>query len=253
MVNVAQNILVVALAVIASMLFQAGLNRIWPPEKRRPYNELIGWQLSVLGTTYAVILGFMLYTVGTAYREADLNVDLEASAVVDTYRLAGGLPEPQRTRMQRLLHSYVDAVITRDWPQMGSGATPEQAEPIHADMWETVMSVRPASPAEIAEQQLVLSHLSLLGQHRSTRILQSTTSLPKVLWCVLLAGGALTILSACSFGAENMKLQTSQVISISLLVSLSLMAIADIHRPFHGLIHVRNLAFLRAQQSMQTR
>jgi hypothetical protein len=60
-------------------------------------------------------------------------------------------------------------------------------------------------------------------------------------------------MSACTFGAENMRLQTLQVISLSLLVSLSLVAIADIHRPFHGLIHVRNEAFLRARQSMQAR
>jgi hypothetical protein len=51
--------------------------------------------------------------------------------------------------------------------------------------------------------------------------------------------------SLCMFGAENTKLQTLQVISFSLLVSLSLVAIPDIHRPFHGLIHVRNDAFLR--------
>lgn len=44
-----------------------GLNRAWPAEKRHAYNDLVGWQLSILGTTYAVILGFMLYTVWTAY------------------------------------------------------------------------------------------------------------------------------------------------------------------------------------------
>jgi hypothetical protein len=41
------------------------------------------------------------------------------------------------------------------------------------------------------------------------------------------------------------------VFSFSLLVSLSLVAIADIHRPFHGLIHVSDQAFRKAQQSMQ--
>ena len=38
---------------------------------------LMGWQLSVLGTTYAVILGFMLYTVWTDLGVANLNVDLK--------------------------------------------------------------------------------------------------------------------------------------------------------------------------------
>ena len=114
MLNVAQNILVVTIAVIGSILFQAGLNRIWPWEKRRPYNELIGWQLSILGTTYAVILGFMLYTVWTAMGEANLNVDLEANAVVEMHRLAKGLPEPQLTHLQALTRSYANTVIKRD-------------------------------------------------------------------------------------------------------------------------------------------
>jgi hypothetical protein len=50
-----------------------------------------------------------------------------------------------------------------------------------------------------------------------------------------------------------MRLQTLQVVSFSLLVSLSLVAIADIHRPFHGFIHVRNDGFLRARHIMQVR
>lgn len=61
----------------------AGLNRVWPWEKRRAYNDLIGWQLSILATTYAVILGFMLYAVWSSFGEAELNVNLEANAVVD--------------------------------------------------------------------------------------------------------------------------------------------------------------------------
>jgi hypothetical protein len=84
------------------LLFLAVLNRVWPWEKRRAHNDLIGWQLRVLGTTYAVILGFMLYTVWTTYSEADLNVDLEADSVMRIYRLAEGLAEPQRTQLQTL-------------------------------------------------------------------------------------------------------------------------------------------------------
>lgn len=60
MLTLTQNCIVVAAAVIGSLLFMAALNRIWPWEKRRTHNELIGWQLSILGTTYAVIMGFML-------------------------------------------------------------------------------------------------------------------------------------------------------------------------------------------------
>jgi len=82
MATVGQNVLVITAAVIGSLLFLAAIDRLWPWEKRRAHNDLIGWQLSIPGTTYAVILGFMLYTVWTTYSEADLNVDFEADSVM---------------------------------------------------------------------------------------------------------------------------------------------------------------------------
>jgi len=63
-------------------------------------------------------------------------------------------------------------------------------------------------------------------------------------------GGTLTIVSSCTFGTESVKLQALQVLCFSLVVSLALVAIADIHRPFHGLIHVTDHAFRRAQQAL---
>jgi len=79
MLNRTQNILILIVMMTGAMLFMAVLNRIWPREKRREHNDLIGWQLGILGTTYAVILGFMLYTVWTTFGAAELNADLETS------------------------------------------------------------------------------------------------------------------------------------------------------------------------------
>ncbi len=251
METVSQNLLVITAAVIVSMLFMVGLNRVWPPDQRRNYNDLIGSQLSILGTTYAVILGFMLFAVWSAYREADLNVDLEANAVVEIYHLAEGLPEPQRAQLKDLARSYADAVLNRDWPQMAANEELKQSSKINAEMWKTVTSAQPKSEAEQTTQDHAFSELSALTEHRFTRVRQSTTRLPKVLWCVLLVGGTLTIVSACMFGSQNRKLQALQIFSLALLVSLSLVAIADIHRPFHGVIRVRDSAFQRARQSIQ--
>ena len=111
MLGLALNLVVLALTVVASMLFMATLNRFWPREKRQVHNDLIGWQLNIIGTTYAVILGFMLYTVWTDFGAANLNVDLEASALRNVYRLAEGLPQQQRAQLQLQSHAYADAVV----------------------------------------------------------------------------------------------------------------------------------------------
>jgi hypothetical protein len=251
METVTQNVVAVIAAVVVSLLFMAALNRTWPSVNRQKYNELVGWQVSILSTTYAVILGFMLYAVWTTYGEADLNADQEASAVADLYHLADALPEPQQSQLKNQARSYAEAVVNREWPEMANNEEPKQSVDLSSEIWHTVKSIRPSSSTEQVAQDHALSELSLLAQHRLTRLSQSTTHLPNVLWCVLLVGGALTIVSACMFGMQEEKLQALQIFSFSLLISLALVAIADIHRPFQGLIHVRAQAFQRALESMK--
>ncbi len=250
MLTFPQNILILLVVMIGSMLFMVLLNRIWAREKRRVHNDLIGWQLGILGTTYAVILGFMLYTVWTTFGEANLNTNLEANALRNVYRLAEGLPAPQRVRMEALARSYADTVLAKDWPEMAHSRTPEESHRINQDMWKTLMSVKTATPAEITAEDHSISELSDLTQHRRTRLLQSAYHLPVIFWCVLIVGGFLTIASASLFGSGNALLHSVQVFSFTLLITLVLLAIDDVNLPFRGWVHVSNYAFQRAQQSM---
>ena len=180
-------------------------------------------------------------------------MDLEANAVVDIYRLADGMLEPQRTQLQKLAqflrgrgnHSGVTADGRKCGARTNLGSQPRDVE--DGDVAEGGIT----DGGQRSRERL--SELSLRVQHGQTRTRQSTARLPRLLWCVLLEGGALTVVSACSFGAESVKLQALNVFIISVLVSLSLVAIADLYRPFHGLIHVKDDAFRRAQQSIQPR
>lgn len=249
--DIAVLIATVLASVLGSLLAMAGLNKVWPREKRRAYNDLIGWQLSILGTTYAVILGFMLYAVWAKLDEAEMNVDAEANAILDVYRLSEALPEPQRTQLQRLARDYVEVVINREWPEMGRGEVPEQNTVVDQDMWKIVLSAKAASPTEVNAQEHATLELQSLEQRRLTRIRQSKSRLPNLLWCVLLVGGVLTITCSCTLGSDSARIQGLEVFCLSLLVSLSLVAIANIHRPFHGMVHVTSYAFQRAQKIMQ--
>jgi magnesium-transporting ATPase (P-type) len=251
MLTLTQNIVILTVMMAGSMLFMAALNRIWPREKRQAHNDLIGWQLNIIGTTYAVILGFMLYTVWTQFGAANLNVDLEASAVRNVYRLAEGLPEQQRVRLQMQALAYAQAVIDQDWPEMANGQTPEESHQINQAMWKTLMAIKTASPTEIVAEDHAISELSSLTEHRRTRLLQSTFHLPTIFWGVLLIGGLLTIASTSMFGSANARLHALQVFSFTTLITLVLLAIADVNLPFRGWVHISNYAFVRAQENMK--
>ena len=70
MLNLAQNVVLLLVICFVSLGCTLLLNRLWPCEKRPNQNDLICWQLSILGTTYAVILGFMLYAVWNEFETA---------------------------------------------------------------------------------------------------------------------------------------------------------------------------------------
>ena len=252
MLNITEDVFLVIFALVASLILIAALNRFWPREKRRAHNELIGWQLTVLGTTYAVIIGFMLYTVWTNFGAADVNADAEANSLVNVYRLARGLPASQRADLQRSALAYADTVVNQEWPAMAHNDGTFAAIAPNREMWLTLMSVHAASPTEITAEDHAISELSEMNEHRRMRQVASAARLPGILWCVLLVGGAVTIVSACMFGSNNTTLHALQVSFTTLLIALVLVAIADIDRPFEGSVHVSDGAFRRAQETMRT-
>jgi hypothetical protein len=250
MLNGWQDIVLIAMTVFGSLMLMLVLNKIWAREDRRSHNDLIGWQLSILGTMYAVIVGFMLYTVWTNFGVASVNADNEANAVVNLHRLAAGLPAEQGVKMRELAEEYADAVVDREWSMMAKGKISPESSQISRTMWHTLMSIQSPSWTQITAEDHALYELSSLTEHRQMRQLQITSKLPAILWGVLLAGGALTIFSACMFGTESGLIHGIQVFSFSLLVAMALIAIADIDRPFQGTVHVSADAFRRAQINM---
>lgn len=246
-----QSILIIVVSVVSALAFMLFLNRVWSPESRRVHNDVIGWHLGMLGTTYAVVLGFMLYAVWINFGTADTNVDAEANALVNVYRLADGLPSPQRDLLRSQARAYANAVVNREWPLMQKNKLPEESHQIGQSMWRTLMDVKSPTPGQAVAQDHALYELSAMTEHRRTRWLESTSRLPTVLWWVLIMGGILTIASSCTFGSTSVRVHGLQVFAFSLLISLVLVAIADIDRPFQGSVHVGMAAFQRAQQDMQ--
>jgi hypothetical protein len=251
MLDTAQNVFIVIISLVCSLSFMAAINYYWPAEKRRAHNDLIGWQLSVLGTTYAVIIGFMLYTVWIEFGSADLNADAEANALVNLYRLSAGLSPQEGSRIKVLARAYGDAVVNHEWGEMAVAGVPTESREIVRQMWLVLMASKAASPTEITAEDHALYELSALAGYRRIRLVQSASRLPGVLWFVLLVGGTVTVASTCMFGAVNGALHVIQVTAFALLISLGLVAIADINRPFQGSVHVSDYAFRRAQMDMK--
>ena len=244
-----EDVAIIILCVGLSLAFLWGLRWLWPSAGRRIQNDIIGWQISVIGTTYAVIIGFMLYAVWTTFQVAEINADNEANCVVNVFRLADGLPEAPRQQVHQLTRAYADVVIDQEWPAMQRGEATSAGHAILENLWTALTQVKPNTLAEQTSLSLTLTELSNMTRYRRVRLLQSESKLPGILWVVMILGGTITIVSSCLFGTDNFKLHMVQVFSLTLLTSLTLVAIADIDRPFQGSVHVLPQGFERARDT----
>jgi hypothetical protein len=239
------------LMVGGSLAFLLLVHHVWPADQRKPHNDLIGWQITVLGTTYAVIIGFMLYAVWTTFELASENAEAEANCLVNVVRSAQGLPEPQRQEVQNLAGQYVNLMLTQEWPDMSRVMISHDAEGTVRELWAVITKTETRNSTEQTSRDHAFTELSRMTEHRRFRHLQVVSALPGILWAVLIAGAIVTILSACLFGGADLKLHLIQVGALALMLSLVLVAIADINRPFQGSVHVPPIGFEHARATLE--
>jgi hypothetical protein len=234
----------IIIACIAGALFTlAVLRHYWSPSTRLDHNDVVGPNVSVIGTTYAVLIAFMLSGVWNNLQVARVNTEQEANSLVNIFRFAYHLPPDSSAQLQQLARDYSNAMITEEWPAMKHGGSSVTAHRLTQQLWHTLASVQPRNIAEQMVMDHALSELSSMTEHRRIRLLESRERLPALLWTVLIVGGIVTVGSTCLFGVDNFRLHMVQVFEISFLLSLMLVAIASIDRPFQGDVHVPPDAF----------
>jgi hypothetical protein len=244
------DISVVLGTVAAALAVVLALKRTWSAEVRRQHNDLIGWHVSVLGSTYAVILGFMLYAVWTNFEGATANAEAEANCLVNVVRSSRGLQGSQGEQIRALARKYVHIMLTEEWPAMDRGEVNATSHPIIEGLWKTVTGAQVHSGIEQSSLDHTFTELARMTEYRRLRQLQVDSFLPEILWLVLIIGAVVTICSACLFGTVDFRLHMIQVTMLALLISSILVAIADINRPFQGAVHVDAAGFERALLSI---
>jgi hypothetical protein len=252
MLSYGQSTFAIIFALMAAMILVALLNWLWPVSSRKSLNDVNAWQMGVLGTTYGVILGFMLFTVWTDFRAAEIDVAQETAALLNVHRVAAGLPSPQREQMDALALKYADAVVNQEWPAMQTQNISHAGDVVLAQMWKILIGAQAQNIRETTALDHLTTALTNLGERRRLREEEHESRLPGVLWVLLIVGGMATVGSSCLIGNDKKLLHYGQVLALTFVVSLTLATIADLARPFEGAVAVSPASLQRAMVIMQT-
>ena len=240
---------IVASSTALAMSMLLLLHKFWPPQLRMAHNDMVGPSLGVIGTTYAVIIAFMLSGVWSQFQTAEVNAEQEANCLVNIYRFAESFPPAEGPKVQQLAVEYSKVMISDEWQAMEHEASSEHAHTLMRALWRALPSIDGQNIAQHTAVDHAITELSSMTEHRRIRLLESHQKLPGIRWSVLIIGGIITVGSTCLFGVENFSLHLVQVFAITLLLSVMLVAIAEIDQPFQGDVRVAPDGFRYALDS----
>ncbi|MGN6166732.1 MAG: hypothetical protein ACTHQQ_00985 [Solirubrobacteraceae bacterium] len=188
----------------------------------------------VVGTSFAVLLAFLILAAFQTYNGAKSGAASEADAVLDMSRTAALYRPSQRDLLRSDLTCYGRAVVNHEWPAMRQG----RSSPL-VDYWVaayrsefTRLTVR--SPREQVAFQDLLTQGATRTVGRQQRLSDDTPAVPTPLWAALIFVGcvAVSLQLGMADRGERLGIQGLQVAGVAAVITTGLLIINFLDHPF---------------------
>ena len=202
------------------------------------HNDVAGPVVTTAGTVLAVMLSFMVVTVWQQFDQSAANVQTEAASLSDLYTVAFGLPNPIRGSIQKQVTSYLNTVITSEWPLMHVGLASPRAR---HDLYALYRSVAQFSPKTADDRETRADALRSLQQTidaRRRRIYDNQEGIPGVLWFVMLATSVITLGFLFFFRMHDERTHIIFTGGLVVVIVIVCVLIAELDYPFRGDISI---------------
>lgn len=199
--------------------------------------------LSVVGTLFSILLGFLVAGAIQRFDEARIYVQEEAGAVAEVFRESEGLPPAIGQRIQRSCIEYVNVVIEKEWKLMEDKKASDEAWNTYGDIWRLCVKFVPQNEGESNVHQALLQAISHVGNYRTLRFAAMNNQLPFGMWLIVIVGGVATIIFTFFFEVKNERMQILMTSLVATVMALNVFLLANYDYPFSGDVNVRPTAF----------
>jgi hypothetical protein len=185
------------------------------------YHEVAGYLLSVVGTLYAVLLGFVVVDAMQHMQDVRGLVSMEASGLANIFLCAEALPEPKASTIRTFCHNYAEEVINDEWHTLRQGKYSQKTFHWGFRLWKEITTIDPVTQREQNIQQQLIQEVCSMTQNHRTRVISATHGVAPVMWLVLIVGGIFTVIFTYFFGVANLKVQVLMTMLVAVTLSLN--------------------------------
>lgn len=232
-----------SIAVLGAVLLELTARRLLPIQLRRQHNDVSAAIFSIIGVTYAVLLAFVAMLAWEGFNKAKGASFAEAATILDVYEVSRGLAEPERSAMRDDILGYTRFVVNVEWPEQADGHAVDRASPDLSDMDRIALEIRPTDATNGALRSMLLESIMRLRDARQERLLAAQTTIPGIVWFVMLLGGGLTIAFGSFLGAPSLRMHLAMSAALALSGALVVILIVALSNPFRGDFRVSTAPF----------
>jgi hypothetical protein len=210
--------------------------------KRSDINDLIGYMLSCFGVFYGLLLGLLAVAAYQNFSEVETIVSKEASTLSALVRDVSAYPEPERTNLIWNLRDYTRYVVKYAWPAQRLGMVPEEGNIRMVALHEQLIDFEPKTKGQEILHAEALRQFNNYLEARRMRLFSVTTSIPAVMWTVVLIGALMNIALVWMF---DMKILNHLYLGgfLAAFMGLMIFLIASLDNPFRGELSISSGPF----------
>jgi hypothetical protein len=140
--------------------------------------------------------------------------------------------------------------MTQEWPSQAHGVISQVGRDTLVHIHSLIVSVDPQNRMDQVIVAEILKTLNALYDARRTRILAADNAIPEVVWWIAALGTAVTIAFTYLFGAHNFGVHLTATALVAASMSLVIVLIVSLDRPFRGELSVSVEAYQNVQGSI---
>jgi Protein of unknown function (DUF4239) len=209
----------------------------------RDHHEATDPMMACVGTLFAILLGFMVANAMTRFEEARINVQEEAGAAGDVFRLARNLPPPTNMVIMTDCVNYMEGVADEEFKLMENGKMSDKCWQTYSDLWQHCTTYEPKTQGQSNLHQGLVQSMTKLGECRRARNAQIDYRLPGVLWTVVYAGAVSIALFTFFFGVSDLRLHLGMTTVVTIVLVLNIYLLGAFDSPFSGEVKVTDVPF----------
>jgi uncharacterized protein len=156
-------------------------------------NDVVIFVAANFGLVYAVLLGLLIVATFQITKDLQDHIAMEASSLSTIYRGAESYPEPLRSELRSQLRDYVHYVLEKDWPAHRDARVLVGGDHRLQAIRQTLFSYEQTAKPQEALHAEMLRYFDAMNVSREQRLSAVSSSIPHVLWYVVIIGSLITI------------------------------------------------------------